>query len=266
MEALWINGALDSMNRHENRIALVTGAARGIGFAIAETLARGGAHVMLADVANGVHERAKELRSAGWSVESAALDVGSASDIRTLTQSLIESHGRVDILVNNAGIAPKKPNGLKSLVHEIDDTEWERVLGVNLTGTFILCKACVPSMKLQKWGRIINLTSVAARAKSDISAAHYCASKAGLIGFSRVLANEVGPYGIRVNCIAPGRIMTPLAAVAGDEVNQGYIKLIPTGRLGTPADVARVASFLASDDVDFVTGSVIDVNGGSYMA
>jgi 3-oxoacyl-[acyl-carrier protein] reductase len=254
------------MTRHGGRIALVTGAARGIGLAIGRTLAAGGAHVIMADRAAGVHESCKELAALGLSVESVTVDVGSAGDLRAMVADILDTRGRIDILVNNAGIAPKRPNGLKALIEDLDEGEWAQVLNVNLTSAFLLSKACIPGMRARNWGRIINLASVAGRSKSNISGAHYCASKAGLIGFSRVLANEVGPYGIRVNCIAPGRIMTPLAAVAGDEVNQGYIKLIPVGRLGVPDDIAKVASFLASDDVDYVTGTVIDVNGGSFMA
>jgi 3-oxoacyl-[acyl-carrier protein] reductase len=254
------------MTRHLGKVALVTGAARGIGLAVARTLATEGAHVLLADRAEAVNERGRELRDAGLSVESTVVDVGSPSELRAMVDRVLASRGQIDILVNNAGIAPKKSNGLKALVEELDEEEWCHVLNINLTSAFILSKACIPAMRVREWGRIINLTSVAARSKSDISGAHYCASKAGLIGFSRVLANEVGRYGIRVNCIAPGRIMTPLAAVAGEEINQGYVKLIPVGRLGTPDDIAKVASFLASDDVDYVTGAVIDVNGGSYMA
>jgi 3-oxoacyl-[acyl-carrier protein] reductase len=254
------------VTRHAGRVALVTGAARGLGWAISQNLAKGGAHVVLVDRSSAVHERCKELGASGLSAESATVDVGSATELRDLVQRVLSSRGQIDILINNAGIAPKKPNGLKWLVEECPDEEWQQVLNVNLTSVFVLCKACIPSMRAKKWGRIVNLASVAGRSKSDISGAHYCASKAGIIGFSRVLANEVGRDGIRVNCIAPGRIMTPLAAVAGEEINQGYIKNIPVGRLGTPDDIARVASFLSSDDVEFITGSVIDVNGGSFMA
>ena len=124
-------------------------------------------------------------------------------------------HKRIDILVNNAGIAPKQPNGRKTNIEAMSLEEWQQVMNVNLTSVFLLCRAVIPTMRSNKWGRIINLTSVAGRAKSEIAAAHYCASKAGVIGFSRVLANETGADGIRVNCIAPGRIMTPLAAIAG---------------------------------------------------
>lgn len=254
------------MTRHSGRIALVTGAARGIGLAIAQALAEGGAHVVMVDRATMIHTRSSELRDRGLSVEAAELDVSAADAIEPFVRTILESRGHLDILVNNAGIAPKQPNGLKAPVENLTLAEWDHVLKVNLTGAFLLCRACVPSMRARKWGRIINLTSVAGRAKSDISGAHYCASKAGLIGFSRVLANEVGADGIRVNCIAPGRILTPLATVAGETVNNGYIKQIPLGRLGTPEDIARVASFLASDDIDYVTGTVIDVNGGSFMA
>jgi 3-oxoacyl-[acyl-carrier protein] reductase len=254
------------MGRHQGKVAVVTGAARGIGLAIARVLAEQGAKVMLVDTVKAVHDRSKEMLAAGLAAESFECDVAQPEAIRALIDEIVARHNCVDILVNNAGIAPKLTNGLKAPIESIDLNEWQRVLDVNLTSVFLLVKACVPGMKSRKWGRIINLTSVAGRSKSDIAGAAYCASKAGLIGFSRVLANEVGLDGIRVNCIAPGRIMTPLAAIAGEEINQGYIKLIPVGRLGTPEDIARVASFLASDDVDFVTGAVIDVNGGSYMA
>jgi 3-oxoacyl-[acyl-carrier protein] reductase len=252
--------------RHAGRVALVTGAARGIGLAIAETLAKEGATTILADRSSAVLDEAENLKKAGLLASGAVVDVGSSAALQDFIGQVFKTHGRVDILVNNAGIAPKKSNGLKNTTEEIEESEWQHVLNVNLTAAFLLCKACVPVMRAHKWGRIINMASVAGRSKSEIASAHYCASKAGLIGFSRVLANEVGRDGIRVNCIAPGRIMTPLAAIAGDEVNQGYIKLIPAARLGTPNDIARVASFLASDDVDFVTGAVIDVNGGSFMA
>src|ERR1700744_3094884 len=253
------------MKRHEGKIAIVTGAARGIGFAIAETLARGGARTILVDRAAAVQESKDRLAKAGHMVEAITTDLADPDAIQSLVDGVLSAHKRIDILIKNAGIAPKQPNGLKTTIDVMSLEEWQQVMNVNLTSVFLLCRAVIPTMRASQWGRIINLTSVAGRAKSEIAAAHYCASKAGIIGFSRVLANETGAHGIRVNCIAPGRIMTPLAAIAGDAINKEYIKLIPAGRLGTPDDIARVASFLASDDVDFVTGTVIDVNGGSFM-
>jgi 3-oxoacyl-[acyl-carrier protein] reductase len=251
--------------RHEGKIALVTGAARGIGFAIAERLAQEGAHVIMADRLNTVQEAAQELDSRGLAVEARQVDIGQPDASTALVQGILAAHGQLDILVNNAGIAPKH-DGRKALVEDTSLDEWADVLAINLTSVFLLCKAAIPAMRKIGWGRIINMSSVAARAKSDISGSAYCAAKAGVIGFSRVLAAEVGGAGICVNSIAPGRIMTPLAAVAGEEVNNRYISLIPVGRLGEPDDIAAVASFLASNDAAFVTGAVIDVNGGSFMA
>lgn len=251
--------------RHDGKIALVTGAARGIGFSIAERLAEEGSHVVMADRIDAVQGAASELRGRGLTVEAREVDIGRSDAPMALVDEILAQHGRLDILVNNAGVAPKH-DGRKALVEETSLEEWADVLAINLTSVFLLCRSVVPAMRKTGWGRIINMSSVAARAKSDISGSAYCASKAGVIGFSRVLAAEVGGAGICVNSIAPGRIMTPLAAVAGEEVNNRYISLIPVGRLGQPDDIAAVASFLASDDAAFVTGAVIDVNGGSFMA
>jgi 3-oxoacyl-[acyl-carrier protein] reductase len=251
--------------RHEGKVALVTGAARGIGFSIAERLAREGAAVVMVDRLGEIEASAAKLTGEGLKARAVTTDIGNPETPEALVTDIVASHGRLDILVNNAGVAPKH-DGKKALVEHTELAEWMDVLTINLTSVFLLCKASIPVMRSKGWGRIVNMASVAGRAKSDISGSAYCASKAGVIGFSRVLAAEVGEAGICVNSIAPGRIMTPLAAIAGDEVNNGYIKLIPVGRLGLPEDIAAVASFLASDDAAFVTGAVIDVNGGSYMA
>jgi 3-oxoacyl-[acyl-carrier protein] reductase len=251
--------------RHEGKVALVTGAARGIGFSIAERLAREGASVVMVDRLDEVEASAARLTAEGLKVQPVAADIGKPEVPEALVADIVSGYGRLDILVNNAGVAPKH-DGRKALVENTELAEWLDVLTINLTSVFLLCKASIPVMRSNKWGRIINMTSVAGRSKSDISGSAYCASKAGVIGFSRVLAAEVGEAGICVNSIAPGRVMTPLAAVAGDEVNNRYISLIPVGRLGLPEDIAAVASFLASDDAAFVTGAVIDVNGGSFMA
>jgi 3-oxoacyl-[acyl-carrier protein] reductase len=251
--------------RHEGKVALVTGAARGIGYSIAERLAREGAKVVMADRLDLIQQSVEELRSQGLEVDGRRADISDPDVPQALVDDIMARHGRLDILINNAGIAPKH-DGKKAFVEETSIEEWADVLAINLTSVFLFCRAVVPIMRKSGWGRIVNMSSVAARSKSDISGSAYCASKAGVIGFSRVLAAEVGGAGICVNSIAPGRIMTPLAAVAGEEVNNRYISLIPVGRLGEPDDIASVASFLASDDAAFVTGAVIDVNGGSFMA
>ncbi len=250
--------------RHKGRIALVTGAARGIGYAIAQRLAEEGARVVMVDISKDVHKSAATLKKAKLDVTAIDADISVEAVVKKLVKGVLASHKRIDILVNNAGIAPKH-NGVKALVENAELKEWNTVLAVNLTSMFLMSRAVIPSMRKHKWGRIINQSSVGGRTKSDIVSAHYAASKAGVLGFSRVLAEEVAADGIIVNCTSPGRIMTPLAAIAGAAVNEAYRKRIPVQRLGTPEDVAAVTSFLASEDVSFVTGIVIDIAGGSFM-
>jgi 3-oxoacyl-[acyl-carrier protein] reductase len=252
------------MQRQHGRVALVTGAARGIGFQVARRLAEAGAHVVVVDVDEGTEASAAGLAAAGLGVEAAVADVADEATVRGLVRGITERHGRLDILVNNAGISPKH-GGKKALAEETSLAEWNAVLSVNLTAAFLLCRECVPIMRPRSWGRIVNMSSQAGRTRSQIAGSHYAASKAGLIGFSRTLASEVGGYGITVNCIAPGRIETPMAATAGAEVNRAYVSQIPVGRIGTPDDIAETVSFLASDGAGFITGATIDVNGGHFM-
>ena len=253
------------MAGQKQRVALVTGAARGIGFEIAKRLVAGGALVYLVDILVEVNDAAAKLRSDGGAAEAVVADVGKEDMINAFAAEIIGRHGAVDILVNNAGISPKKADGQKALTEFVSLAEWDLVMRINLGSAFMLCKAVIPAMRARKWGRIINMSSRGGRAPSPITGTAYSASKAGLIGFSRTLALEVAADGITVNCIAPGRIETPMAAVAGAAFNQGLIAGIPVGRLGVPADIAAAAVFLASEETSFITGHTIDVNGGVSM-
>lgn len=246
------------------RLALVTGAARGIGAAIARRLAEAGHPVLLSDVLPEVQETAAALRAEGHRARGLLLDVSDDAAVAGLPAELGEDWARLAILVNNAGISPKH-EGKRRPIAEMPAAEWRRVLEVNLTGAFLMSQACIPPLRAGGWGRIIMITSQAARTMSRIAGAHYAASKTGLMGFARSLAGELGPHGITVNSIAPGRIATPMAAGAAAGANDSFLANIPAGRLGTPEDVAEVAAFLASDAAGYLNGATIDVGGGSFM-
>ena len=249
---------------NKDRVALVTGAARGIGAGVAKRLAEAGHPVVLADVIEAVETTTEALAKAGHQVRHIRLDVADEAQVESLPQLLRDWWPNLAILVNNAGISPKQ-NGKPRRIAEMALSEWRKVLDVNLTGAFLCSKACMVPMKARKWGRIVNMTSQAARAKSQIAGAHYAASKTGLMGFTRSLAVELGPDGITANAVAPGRIDTPMAQGATEATNAAFLAQVPLGRVGTPLDVAEVVAFLASDAAGYVTGATIDVGGGSFM-
>lgn len=252
------------MSSGTKRVALVTGAAGGIGLGIAERLAEAGAIVLITDVAGHVEDSAAMLRARGHSVSGSTGDVTDPAWCNEVVAQAHRDHGSLDILVNNAGISPKR-DGKKIFIRDTDLDQWNQVLAVNLTGTFLLCRAATPKMQERGWGRVVNISSQAARTRADIAGAAYAASKAGMIGLSRVLASEVGRDGVTVNCIAPGRIESPMAAMAGAEANREYVTRIPVGRIGTAGDIGATVAFLASDEAGFITGATIDVNGGFFM-
>lgn len=252
------------MDNSWKKIALVTGGARGIGLGIAQRLAADGARVVIADVAADVSESARALQARGLDVFGVVGDVTDRAWCADVVSRIERDHGSLDILVNNAGISPKR-EGRKILVRDTDPDEWDAVFAVNLTGAFLLCRAATPGMQKRGWGRVVNISSQAGRTRADIAGAAYAASKSGMIGLSRVLASEVGRDGVTVNCIAPGRIESPMAAVAGVEANRDYVARIPVGRIGTAGDIAATVAFLASDEAGFITGATIDVNGGFFM-
>ena len=248
----------------QGRLAVVTGGARGIGFGIAERLARDGAHVVIADVIEETTQAAQQLTRQGLRAQAWRLDVAREDEIAEFVQGVVQQHGRIDILVNNAGISPKN-NGVKFLVEETTTENWSRVIAVNLTGPFLLCRACIPVMRRQGHGRIVNITSQSARTRPEATSGHYAASKTGLMGLSRALANEVGNSGITVNCVAPGAIETPMMATFSPEKRAHLTSRVPMGAMGQPSDIAAAVSFLASDDARYITGTTVDVNGGMFM-
>jgi 3-oxoacyl-[acyl-carrier protein] reductase len=248
----------------QDRVAIVTGAARGLGAAIARRLAAAGHPVVLADVLESVEATAAAIAAQGHQARAIRLDVADEAAIAALPELLGEWWDRLGVLVNNAGISPKV-EGRKRLVEEIPTAEWQRVLAVNLTGPFLLARAAIPVLKRRGWGRIVMMTSQAAHVPSSITGAYYGASKAGLMGFARNLAAELGPFGITVNSVAPGRINSDMVAGAAPGMNDAFLKRIPVGRLGEPEEVAEVVHFLASDAAAYLTGTTIDVGGGSFM-
>lgn len=247
------------------RVALVTGGARGIGFAVCEHLARDGHRVAIVDVSNDPEAAAARLEQSGLSAGAFHCDVSDEEQVRRLFHDVTASLGGVDVLVNNAAITPKH-NGRSLPLADTPLEEWRRVLDVNLTGAFLMCRAAIPHMRQAAWGRIINVTSLAGRTRSYVSGAHYSASKAGMIGMSRMLAGELGQSGITVNCVAPGRIATPLMTAIDPGLNQAYIEQIPVRRAGTSEEIAAAVAYLASDGAGFTTGTTLDVNGGYFMA
>jgi 3-oxoacyl-[acyl-carrier protein] reductase len=203
------------------------------------------------------------LKDSGWSAKAVVLDITREKAVARAIAALMKRHGRVDVLVNNAGISPKHA-GLKLPAERTPLAEWQRVLDINLTGAFLMSRAVIPCMRAGGWGRIVNMASQAGRTGSGMAGAHYSASKAGLIGFSRTLALEVADEGITVNCIAPGMVESELTAVQPAAVRRLYASRMPMRRYGKPAEIAATAAFLASDEARFITGATIDVNGGTF--
>ncbi|MBD0271971.1 MAG: SDR family oxidoreductase [Acetobacteraceae bacterium] len=247
-----------------DRVALVTGAARGLGAAIAARLAADGHPVVLADVLDEAEHAAAALRAAGHEARAIRLDVSDEAAVAGLPGQVGDWWGRLGVLVNNAGISPK-PEGRARRVRETPTEEWRRVLEVNLTGAFLMSRACIPPMAARRWGRIVMVASQAARTKSRIAGAHYAASKSGLLSLARSLAVELGPEGVTANSVAPGRIDTPMARATAAGTNAAFLADTPLGRAGSPEEVAAAVAFLASDDASYLTGAILDVGGGSFM-
>ena len=241
------------------RIALVTGASQGIGRACALELAKAGATVALAARNEAkLAEVAGEIAAAGGQAAAFALDVASEESIKNGAKSVLERFGKVEILVNNAGITRD------DLMMRMKRADWDDVLSTNLTGTFLLTQALLRQMMQNRWGRIVNITSVVGRTGQE-GQVNYAASKAGLIGFTRSLAREVASRGITVNAVAPGYIETPMTAVLDEKLRTKMIEQVPLGRPGTDTDIANSVVFLSSDKAAYITGHVLDVNGGMFM-
>jgi 3-oxoacyl-[acyl-carrier protein] reductase len=250
------------------RTALVTGGASGIGLATVRRLQEDGHTVIIVDRSKATDSVAQELSTSQVPVYSEIADLSSTEDLDRLTSTITAKHGGIDILVNNAGIHPKREDGSHFPIEEISLDQWNQVMTINLTATFLLSKWAMDHMKERGWGRIVNVSSRAGRVYMPVSGAHYAASKAAVIGFTRTLAGECGPYGVTANTVAPGRIKTPLSDVSGlgssQNLHEEFSKTVPLRRVGTSDELAAAISFLASEDASFITGAVLDVNGGIF--
>ncbi|HVO81569.1 MAG TPA: 3-oxoacyl-[acyl-carrier-protein] reductase [Terriglobales bacterium] len=243
----------------DGRVALVTGASQGIGHACALNLARHGAAVALAARnQQKLEELAEQLRAAGGKAAVIVMDVADEEQIKTGVKAAIVEFGKIDILVNNAGITRDQ------LVMRMKRADWDAVLNTNLTSAYLTIQQVIGSMLKQRWGRIINITSIFGQT-GQVGQANYAASKAGLIGLTMAMAREVASRNITVNAVAPGFIETGMTAGLNEELKQTALKMIPLGRVGAPDDVANAVSFLASDEAAYITGHVLNVNGGMLM-
>ncbi len=247
------------MTRLEGQVGIVTGGTRGIGQAIAEHLARAGANLIVASrTLSAASEVAAELSRLGPRVIGMKLDVSNAEDVERVFEAARNEFGRIDILVNNAGITKD------GLLMRMREDAWDAVIDINLKGVFLCSREAIKDMTRQRYGRIVNITSVAAF-MGNPGQANYSASKAGIVGFTKTVAREYAVRGITVNAVAPGFIETAMTDVLPDTIKSDMMKLIPLGRFGTVDDVAQAVVFLASPEAGYITGQVIHVNGGMYM-
>jgi 3-oxoacyl-[acyl-carrier protein] reductase len=245
----------------KGKTAIVTGAGQGMGLAVALKLASLGANLAINDVDSSRADTAvKEVASAGGQAISVITDITCKADVTAMVGKVVEAFGSLHILINNAGIL------YPTSVAEMPEEEWDRVIKVNLKGTFLCAQAVLPAMKEAGWGRIVNFSSTAGKNVSTVGGAHYTASKAGVLGFTRHLAKEVAPDGITVNAVCPGLIDTEMVrATIDDARTQAYAAGFPISRLGQPQEVADLVAFLASDQASYITGASLDINGGDLM-
>lgn len=259
-----INHPNSTERRQHNAVALITGAAGRIGFAIATRLAKEGYRVVLVDLAASVHANASALQQLGYQARALQLDITDPQAVSSMAVQLDGWWDALAVLINNAGISPKT-NGKKRDIADMPLAEWNSVLAVNLTGMFLVTQVCLPAMKAHGWGRIVMIASQAARTRTHVPGAHYQATKAGMVAFARVLAAEVARDGITVNSVAPGRIRTDMTAVVSADVNGSLASAIPAGRMGEPEEVAAAVAYLVSAEAGYSTGAILDINGGSFM-
>ena len=241
------------------KVALVTGAAQGIGKAVALLLAQNGADIVVSDInLEKAEETAKEIEAMGRKAMAIKVDVANSGDVERMVQTILERFGQIDVLVNNAGIARDK------LILRMTEEDWDAVLDINLKGTFNCTKAVVRHMSRQRSGKIVNIASVVGE-MGNAGQANYSASKAGVIGFTKTIAREFAQRGINVNAIAPGYIQTPMTEALPEKAKEELKNMIPLERLGQPEDVAEAVLFLVSNASNYITGQVLNVNGGIYM-
>ncbi len=243
----------------QNKVALITGGAQGIGKTISGELVQNGAHVVLGDVnLEGAQATAEAINNNGGSASAVKIDVSNPAEVKQIFDSILKDKKPIDIMINNAGITR---DGLMIRMKEAD---WDRVLNINLKGTFLCSQQAAKQMMKQKSGAIVNIASIVG-VMGNFGQANYSASKAGVIGLTKTLAREVASRGIRVNAVAPGFIDTEMTRVLDESVRQKLIEQIPLAKLGLPEDVARCVAFLVSDRSSYITGQVINVNGGMLM-
>jgi len=243
-----------------DKVAIVTGAGRGIGKAIAIALAREGANVIVNDVDIQTAEKvAKEINSMGQQALAIQVDISDSKEVNQMVQLVIKKFKRVDILVNNAAIIRR------GTIEDLSEEDWDRVMDVNLKGAFNCAKAVVGTMKKQRYGKIVNISSIAGKVGDLASAPCYGASKAGMTCLAKSLARELASYNINVNVVAPHAIETDMSKEWSEEKRKNIIANIPLGRMGKPEDIAEAVAFLVSDKAKFITGEVLDVNGGYLM-
>ncbi len=246
------------MKQFEGKVAIVTGASRGIGRAIATELGRRGATVIAVARQTNAEPVAAAIVADGGSAEAVSADVTDKAAVDQLIASTVAKHGRVDVLISNAGITRDQ------LMLRMKRSDWDEVLATNLTAAFTVCQAVLKPMIRQRRGRIVAISSVVGQ-MGNAGQANYAASKAGLIGLCKAMAREVASRDVTVNVVAPGLIDTDMTRAIAEEARESWTSSIPLGRLGTPEDVARAVCFLASDEASYITGQILAVNGGMYM-
>jgi 3-oxoacyl-[acyl-carrier protein] reductase len=247
-----------------DRVALVTGGTSGIGLAVARRFAEAGIRTIITGRSDSVVEVARSLSGPGRSVAGEVLEMSDLPALRAWLGEMPARLGPVDIVVNNAGIHPRK-QGRKYFLEEIDLAQWNEVMDVNVTAPFLICAALFPAMKARGWGRIINIGSSGARNRPVGPGSHYVASKAAVAGLTRCIAEEGAPYGVTANCVAPGPVTTRMTKSASPEAIAELVRAIPVGRYGEPDELAALVEFVASEQASFITGAVIDANGGTTM-
>jgi NAD(P)-dependent dehydrogenase (short-subunit alcohol dehydrogenase family) len=244
----------------ENRVAVVTGGSRGLGEAMAIRLAQDGATVAILDIdqeaASDVVGRIQRLGSQAIALKT---DVGQVAQIRGSLAAVVEEYGRLDILINNAGIV------LTTSIDKITEDEWRKVIDINLNSVFFASQEAMRPMMTNKWGRIINISSMAGRQGSIVAGCHYGAAKAAILGITKNFARYLAPYNVTVNAIAPGPIMSDIVRGYTEEKKKMLRESSPLGRIGEPSNIAETAAFLCTDGADYMTGATLDVNGGIFM-